>query len=214
MSASSPGPVLVFDVNETLSDLAPMADLFEQHNLSSHLAPLWFAQVLRDGFALTAAGGTATFAEIGRAVLEQLAPHTDPKPLLAAMSELPLHSDVVPGVRALRAAGTTLVTLSNGSTAVAEALLTTAQVRDCFRQLLSVDDAGAWKPAARAYHYAAACCEVSPSELMLVAVHPWDIDGAARAGLQTAWINRTGSPYPSFFASPDQTVRTVGELLH
>ncbi|GAC1569542.1 MAG: hypothetical protein NVS3B6_22950 [Pseudarthrobacter sp.] len=48
---------------------------------------------------------------------------------------------------------------------------------------------------------------------MLVAVHPWDIDGASRAGLQTAWINRTGNPYPSFFASPDQTVRTVGELL-
>ncbi|GAC1386719.1 MAG: haloacid dehalogenase type II [Pseudarthrobacter sp.] len=211
MSISASGPVFVFDVNETLSDLAPMAGLFEQGGLPAHLAPLWFAQVLRDGFALTAAGGTATFAEIGRAVLEQLAPHTDPKPLLAAMSELPLHPDVAPGVRALRAAGATLLTLSNGSTAVAEALLTTAQ--DCFHRLLSVDDAGAWKPAARAYHYAAQCCEVSPSQLMLVAVHPWDIDGASRAGLQTAWINRTGNPYPSFFASPDRTVRTVGELL-
>jgi 2-haloacid dehalogenase len=214
MRVSSPGPLLVFDVNETLSDIRPLTELFEQDGLPPHLAPLWFAQVLRDGFALTAAGGTATFAEIGRGVLAQLAPETDPEPLLAAMSQLPLHPDVVPGVRALRAAGATLVTLSNGSAAVAEALLSTAQVRDCFHQLLSVDDAGAWKPAARAYHYAAQCCELSPSELMLVAVHPWDIDGAARAGLQTAWINRTGSPYPSYFTSPDQTVRTVSELLH
>lgn len=213
MSPPPPPPVLVFDVNETLSDLTPMADRFEQAGLPPHLAALWFAQVLRDGFALTAAGGTATFAEIGRSVLEQLAPETDPEPLLAAMSRLPLHPDVVPGVRALRAAGATLVTLSNGSAAVAEALLSTAQVRDCFHQLLSVDDAGAWKPAARAYQYVAQCCEVAPSELMLVAVHPWDIDGASRAGLQTAWINRSGSPYPSCFASPDQTVQTVGELL-
>ena len=32
---------------------------------------------------------------------------------------------------------------------------------------------------------------------MLVAVHPWDIDGASRAGLVTAWLNRSGGPYPS-----------------
>ena len=80
--------------------------------------------------------------------------------------------------------------------------------------MLSVQDAGAWKPAARAYHYAAQCCAVAPSELVLVAVHPWDIDGAARAGLHTAWINRDNTRYPSFFASPDRTVRTVGELVN
>ncbi len=34
---------------------------------------------------------------------------------------------------------------------------------------------------------------------MLVAVHPWDIEGAARAGLATAWINRTGGRYPAYF---------------
>ena len=34
---------------------------------------------------------------------------------------------------------------------------------------------------------------------MLVAGHPWDID-AARAGVQTAWLDRSGSsPYPPFF---------------
>jgi 2-haloacid dehalogenase len=34
---------------------------------------------------------------------------------------------------------------------------------------------------------------------MLVAVHPWDVDGAARAGLRTAWLNRKEAPYPAHF---------------
>ena len=47
---------------------------------------------------------------------------------------------------------------------------------------------------------------------MLVAVHPWDIDGAARAGLATAWINRTGDPYPEYFRAPDIQVGSLTAL--
>ena len=42
---------------------------------------------------------------------------------MAGFASLPLHPDVVPGVRALRQAGLRLVTLSNGSTQVAESLI-------------------------------------------------------------------------------------------
>ena len=38
---------------------------------------------------------------------------------------------------------------------------------------------------------------------MLVAVHPWDVDGAQRAGLQGAWLNRQGASYPAHFRAPD-----------
>jgi 2-haloacid dehalogenase len=48
--------------------------------------------------------------------------------------------------------------------------------------------------------------------MLLVAVHPWDIHGAARAGLRTAWINRTGARYPSYFRAPDITVAALTEL--
>jgi len=50
---------------------------------------------------------------------------------------------------------------------------------------------------------------------MLVAVHPWDIDGAARAGLQTAWIDRSGTaPYPPYLTKSDVTVPGVDDLAH
>jgi 2-haloacid dehalogenase len=48
--------------------------------------------------------------------------------------------------------------------------------------------------------------------MLLVAVHPWDIHGAARAGLSTAWINRRGGPYPDYFLAPDHTVSALDEL--
>ena len=41
----------MLDVNETLSDMSAMADRFVTVGLGAHDAALWFAQVLRDGFA-------------------------------------------------------------------------------------------------------------------------------------------------------------------
>lgn len=132
--------------------------------------------------------------------------------VLAGFAALPVHPDVVDGVRALRAAGHRLVTLSNGSTDVAEQLFDRSGIRDQFEAPLSVEDAGAWKPAAAAYRYAAARCGVAVLDVLLVATHPWDIDGAGRAGMSTAWINRAGTPYPGFFRDPTYTVAALTAL--
>jgi len=213
--------VIVFDVNETLSDLEPMRQRFTDIGLPAQLAQTWFAQVLRDGFALAAAGGSTTFSTIADGVLRSLFPQHAPdrdadqavQHVLQGFSSLHVHPDVPAGVRALASQGLRLVTLTNGATRVADTLLTSAGVREQFERFLSVEDAGRWKPTRESYTYAARECAVPPVELMLVAVHPWDIDGAARAGLQTAWTDRTGvAPYPSYFAMPDLTVSGVDEL--
>ena len=46
--------MIVFDDNETLSDLSPLGARFVEVGASASAAPLWFASILRDGFALTA----------------------------------------------------------------------------------------------------------------------------------------------------------------
>ncbi|WP_138443208.1 haloacid dehalogenase type II [Sinomonas susongensis] len=203
--------LIVFDVNETLSDMEPMGDRFAELGAPADLAKLWFATLLRDGFALTAAGDNPEFAEVGAEVLRGLLrDHTLDRPLedavrhvMSGMLRLGVHPDVADGVRALHDDGFRLVTLTNGGTSVAERLLEGAGVRDAFEALLSVADAPLWKPAAASYEYAAAACGVPAEDMMLVAVHPWDIHGASRAGLQGAWVNRTGAAYPSYFADPD-----------
>ena len=69
-----------------------------------------------------------------------------------------------------------------------------------------------WKPAQRAYAYALAECGVEPMDAMLVAVHPWDIDGARRAGLGTARVDRSDGRYPAYFGAPDIRVASSTEL--
>jgi 2-haloacid dehalogenase len=214
-----PGAVL-FDVNETLSDLSPLVGRFEDVGLSGQLAAAWFAGLLRDGFALTVVGATPRFAELGRGTLRTLlTAGSAPGDLDAAVEHvmsgflaLPVHPDVVPGVRALRAAGVRLATLSNGAPEVAEALLARAGLRDEIPDVLSVESGGPWKPAPAAYRRAAAALRVPGDALMLVAVHPWDVDGAARAGLRTAWVNRGAVPYPPYFTRPEVEARDLVDL--
>ncbi len=214
--------VIVFDVNETLSDMAPLAQRFTDVGAPAALAKLWFATLLRDGFALAAAGDNRQFSEIGAEALRGLlvgVPLDDGidhavDHVMQGMSRLSVHDDVVDGVRALGAAGCRLVTLTNGAAGVAERLFDAAGIRAEFERLLSVEDAAAWKPAPAAYHYAADVCGVAPRDLLLVAVHPWDIHGASRAGLRTAWLNRSEAAYPGYFAAPDVVVNTLTDLTN
>ena len=203
--------LIVLDVNETLSDMSGMARRFADVGAPPELAPVWFAGVLRDGFALAAAGTSARFGDLA---WDNLAELLRDRPLslpladavsgvVAGLGELDLHADVAPGLRALSATGARLVTLTNGASSVAEGLLTRAGLRPLVERLLSVEDAPRWKPAPEAYAVALEACGVEPGEAMLVAVHPWDIDGAARAGLRTAWVNRTGRAYPPAFTAPE-----------
>lgn len=213
--------VVVFDVNETLSDMAPMADRFADLGVEPGLSATWFAALLRDGFALSTVGQARPFAEIGAAVLRglldgrelRIGPDEAVRHVLDGFASLSLHPDVVDGVVALRRGGMRLVTLTNGPASVSDGLFERAGVRAEFEQLLSVDDVGVWKPAAAAYRYAAQRTGVEVGDLMLVAVHPWDIHGARQAGLRTAWIDRRGAPWPEHFDKPDVTLHALTDLV-
>lgn len=211
---------VVFDVNETLSDMSVLAGRFEEMGAPAHLARTWFAQLLRDGFALTAAASSRPFSVIGAESLRLLL-HGVPLDrssadavahVMGGFDALTVHADVDSGTLALADLGIRLITFSNGSADVAAALLDRAGIRQRFELLLSVEDTDLWKPAAGAYTYAVQRCGVTPDEAMLVAVHPWDIDGAGRAGLATAWINRDDSPYPAYFRPADVEARSITHL--
>lgn len=220
----TPAPrLVVLDVNETLSDLTPIGDTFAALGLPEHLAAPWFAGVLRDGMALTVTGDNPAFADLARASFRALAHGRPDAPdhLDAAADEvirtfmgLDLHPDVAPGLRALASLGIRAVTLSNGSAAVADALLARGGVADAVERTLSVADAPHWKPDGSAYRYALQTCGVDAREAMLVAVHPWDVHGAAAAGLRTAYVARTGTPYPPTMRAPELTVASLTELAH
>jgi 2-haloacid dehalogenase len=212
--------VLVFDVNETLSDMAPIADRFAEIDADPGLARTWFSSLLRDGFALAVNEVNPSFTALAAEQLHVLLGPLDLNRqlddavahVLGGFAELRCHPDVAVGIHALSALGLRLVTLTNGATSVAQRLLDDAGLRDAFELLLSAEQAGFWKPDPRAYAYALSRCGVPAAEAMLVAAHPWDTDGARRAGLASAWVNRSGADYPSYFRAPSVEVGSLVDL--
>ena len=218
---AAPPRLLVLDVNETLSDLRPLHDRFEEVGLPGHLAVPWFLGTLRDGMAFTVTGDNPAFADLGRDSFRALAaPRPDAPADLDAAAErvlrgfldLPLHPDVAPGLTTLSRNGFRLVTFSVGSASVAQGLLERTGLEDVVERVLSCADAPAWKPSLDAYGWALGCCGVDAAEAMMVAVHPWDLHGAGRAGMRTAYVDRTGIPYPPTMRPPDLTVSSFTEL--
>jgi 2-haloacid dehalogenase len=211
--------VLVLDVNETLSDMEPLRARFEAAGLPGHSLELWFAATLRDGFALTAADSYGNFRTIGGDVLRSMlisagrdADEATIGGVLSGFTELRVHPDVAPGLQRLRDLGLRLVTLTNGAAAMSERMFTEAGVLPLLEHRLDVEVPGRWKPHPAAYRYAAEVCGVGVDRIALVAVHPWDIDGARRAGLQGYYLDRRATPYPEAFLPPDLQVPDLTAL--
>jgi 2-haloacid dehalogenase len=218
-----PAPqVVVFDVNETLFDLAGLDPRFADVGLDPALRALWFARTLRDGFALAAAGDYRPFREVATATMRGL-PGADSLgedavgAVLDGFAELEPHPDVEPALRALRAAGVRVVTLSVGSAELNRRQLDRAGLGDLVERTLSADGVRRWKPAPEPYRYAAAECGVPVDRMALVAVHSWDTHGATRAGLRAAWVSRLEGRRPESFGTPavcaDDLEDAVAQLL-
>lgn len=140
-------------------------------------------------------------------------PDAERRRLVGAWHRLDPWPDVRSGLEALRRMHVT-ATLSNGHLALLVDLARHGDLRfDC---LLSAELARAYKPSAEAYTTAARLLDAEPGDVMLVAAHPWDLQGAREAGLRTAFIDRPleygpGSPSRAF-ADADVSVGDLHEL--
>lgn len=78
--------------------------------------------------------------------------------------------------------------------------------------------AHAWKPHADAYAHATTVWSerrgIMPEQLLFVSAHPWDVHGAASAGLRTVLVWRAvETTPPQFFKQPTYTVSSFQELV-
>ena len=197
---------VLLDVNETLLDLSGLQPAFDALDLPDARA-LWFARTLRNGFALAASGDCRTFADVARATLVSLDPGRltpgDADALLDAFTRLAPHPDVEPGLRVLADAGIPAITLTVGDAETVARIFDAHGLADLVAGHLSAADFGRWKPAPAPYLAGCLALGLPPGEVTLVAAHSWDIHGAHRAGLRTAWISRVEQVRPDIFVSPD-----------
>lgn len=210
---------LVFDVNETLLDLAALDPLFEAYFTDADRRHEWFAQVLRWSMVTTLTGDRRGFSELAMASLHTLAEQAgqslgdaDQARFKEAILTLPPHTDVAPALTRLATAGYTLVALTNSDQAAVDAQLTNAGLTDHFEEILSVERVGRFKPHPAVYRMAADTLALAPSQLLMVAAHDWDITGAMRAGYAGAYIARQEPVCHRAGEPPDLVARDLGHL--
>lgn len=202
--------VLVFDVNETLLDLAGLDPEFERLFGDASVRREWFAQVLQTALVGVATGVHHDFGAVGRAALDMVAARRgtsldddDRQAVLGRMRQLPPHPEVPGALQRLRDAGLRLATLTNSPPQTMEAQLENARIAELFDARLSVEASGSLKPAAVVYRDAADRLGVAPSGMRLVAAHSWDVTGAIRAGCAAAFVARPGMVLDPLGETPD-----------
>ena len=209
--------VCVFDVNETLLDLAALDSLFERVFGDASVRQLWFTQMLQSAFVSNITDAYVTFGEAAGAALTMTeerrgveVSEDDRRKFLGGLRELPPHPEVTESLDRLREAGFRLATLTNSTQEVAEAQIQNAGLEDRFEKVLSADTAKRLKPAPAPYRMAARVLGISDRELRLVAAHAWDVAGALRAGCAAAFVAR--QPFDPLVEQPDVIGADLSEV--
>lgn len=81
-----------------------------------------------------------------------------------------------------------------------------------FDAVISVEEAGYFKPHHATYRKAAELLSVEPAHVMHVANHPFDCVGAKAAGMRAAYIDRRKRPFGETPHQPDIIVGDFNEL--
>lgn len=211
MTALSQRPlVLLFDVNETLLDIAPLKQKVGDLLQDADAGTLWFTTMLQYSLAMTVSGQYAGLGEIGAATLQMLGRNSgielskeDAQGVLAGLRTLPAHADVASALQRLRAAGFRMAALTNSPAAGLAAQTRHAGIDGFFDRLLTVESVGRFKPDRAVYEWAAREMNCAPGDCMLVAAHGWDVAGAQWAGLRSAFIARPGQQTFPLAAPPE-----------
>jgi 2-haloacid dehalogenase len=209
--------VCVFDVNETLLDLAALDPLFERVFGDAAVRRLWFNQMLQSAFVATMTDAYVTFGESAAAALSMTeerqgaeVSEDDRQEILGGLRDLPPHPEVPDSLDRLRETGFRLATLTNSTQEVAEAQIENTGLADRFEQILSADTAKRLKPAPAPYRVAARALEIPERGMRLVAAHAWDVAGALRAGCAAAFVAR--QPFDPLVERPDVVGADLAEV--
>jgi 2-haloacid dehalogenase len=148
----------VFDVNETLLDLAALDNFFADLTGDPSARRDWFDLMIHNALALTAARSYQPFGKIAAACLPAIAATRgrtatpdDQRELGERLRRLPAHPEVHEAITRLRAAGFGVVTLTNSVATVAEDQLCNAGLRPLVDAVYSADQVGHLKPAPEPY---------------------------------------------------------------
>ncbi len=188
---------VVFDAYGTLYDIQSVAAVTEQAfpGYGEIITQVWRIKQLEYTWLRSLMRRYEDFSVITRDslayTLRCLGLKSDPAAFERIMDKY-LHLDLYPDAAASLAAmkDRKLAILSNGSTAMLNALVHNSGLDRVLDATISIDARQIFKPSPDAYSLIESVLGVPPAEVLFVSSNPWDACGAKAFGLNVAWIER------------------------
>ncbi|RYZ26893.1 MAG: haloacid dehalogenase type II [Chitinophagaceae bacterium] len=211
--------LLLFDVYETLLDME-MLEKKTNAILNSKRGYLyWFELFMQYCFVDNSLDEHHSFASIAKATLNMagrnLGTHiTDNQAdeIVELLNHLPLNEGITEALSHLYDQDFRIAALTNASQQIIQNRMENTGLISYFEEVLSAEQAKKYKPAKEVYLWAAEKLSLTPSEVLFVTSHSWDIAGAANAGMQTVFVNQGKETFYPLFKEPDFRVKNVEQL--
>src|SRR4051812_22966417 len=132
---------------------------------------------------------------------------------MRAAAALPPYPDAADALSRLRLAGPTPVAVTNSAADAARSAPGEAGLLEHFPAVIGADAVGAYKPDPRVYAHALDVLGLAAADAWFVAGHWWDVTGAKRAGMRTAWIARDEGALLDSAPPPDVRAVDLAEAV-
>ncbi|HZB89953.1 MAG TPA: haloacid dehalogenase type II [Stellaceae bacterium] len=210
----------VFDAYGTLFDLTSAARRCADAlgGKAEALSALWRTRQLEYSWLRSLMGRHADFWQVtGEALDYAMAQLGIASPalrerLMDAFLTIDAYADARGVLEALRRARRPAAILSNGSPRMLVAATESAGVAALLDHVLSVEDAGIYKPDRRVYELATRRLGLAAERICFVSSNGWDAAGAASFGFKAVWANRAGAPRERLPAEPVAEIASLDAL--
>ena len=210
--------IVVFDIIGTCFSLEKPRQQLIELGAPDRALELWFAQALRDAFALSHAGGYKPLKEVLQAELPRTLKSlkidvgsSQVDRVINTFKELDLQPKAKEAFETLTQAGKKIVALTNGSKDSTYTLLERAGVKQYFSEVYSVDAIAITKPHPDVYRMIPTD---DLSKVWLIAAHAWDIAGGEKVGMKTAFVKQLEGEYLNIYSHPQIIVEDLAQAAH
>ena len=216
--------LFVFDAYGTLFDVAGAARLAAQEPGGEALAEAWpqLAEHWRDrqlqytwlratyGEHRDFAAVTADALDWSMEKMGLTAPALRDR-LLNLYNTLPAYPEAAETLAVLRDGGHSTAILSNGTPAMLAAAVEASGLTG-FEAVLSVEEAGVFKPSPRVYRLVPEHMSIPKEDTVFVSSNGWDAAGAAAFGFRAVWVNRRSEPVERVLGQPERVLSDLSGL--
>ena len=207
--------IVVFDIIGTCFSLEKPRQQLIELGAPGYALELWFSQSLRDAFGLSHSGGYRPLKEILQAELPRTLKafkielnFNQLSQVIKTLGQLELQPKAQEAFKILTTSGWKIMALTNGSKDSTNKLLERAEVQKYFTEVYSCDAISVTKPHPDVYEMIRTN---NLENVWLVAAHAWDIAGAERIGMKTAFITQLEKDYLEVYPQPQITAENLVE---